>query len=231
MRSLLSFACDRMFVAFTFLIGCAALGLCAVQAPGRPSNHSSSASATRPVRSSGSRPRPRCPRRWESASITWILRRPGLDGGPRHDRQTEYFDVGKLWCDRMLEYQKGMIPGAPTTCSMGAGRARTRATGTRPTAPRSRWGAGRIGPHCRFCQKQRYRDSAMAFFKLVAQRFVRPSGGVTTATGPSRMTSGGAPPASSAPSPFTSMRRPARSPACESAWVPSTGLTVRTCWA
>jgi hypothetical protein len=92
----------------------------------------------------------------------------------------EYFDVGRLWCDRMLEFQQGMIPAG--AYYMQYGRKPGEDKGDWYSADSSSIALGVLAVSIRSTdprQKQRYLDSAKAFFKLVADRFVRPSGGVT----------------------------------------------------
>jgi len=92
----------------------------------------------------------------------------------------EYFDASTLWCDGMLEYQQGMIPAG--AYYMQYGRKPGEDKGNRYSADSSSIGLGVLSVSVRSTdpkQKQRYLDSVKAFFKLVADRFVRPSGGVT----------------------------------------------------
>jgi hypothetical protein len=92
----------------------------------------------------------------------------------------DYFDASKLWCDRMLEYQRGMIPAG--AYYMQYGRKPGEDKGDWYSADSSSIGLGVLAVSVRATdlgQKQRYLDSVKAFFKLVADRFVRPSGGVT----------------------------------------------------
>ena len=92
----------------------------------------------------------------------------------------EYLDASALWCDRMLEYQQGMIPAG--AYYMQYGRKPGEDKGNWYSADSSSIGMGVLAVAVRSTdpkQKQRYLDSVKAFFKLVADRFVRPSGGVT----------------------------------------------------
>jgi len=92
----------------------------------------------------------------------------------------EYFEASRLWCDRMLEYQQGMIPAG--AYYMQYGRKPGEDKGNWYSADSSSIGLGILAASVRAAdpqQKQRYLDSVKAFYKLVAERFVRPSGGVT----------------------------------------------------
>lgn len=92
----------------------------------------------------------------------------------------EYFDAAQVWCDRMIEYQQGMIPAG--AYYMQYGRKPGEDKGDWYSADSSSIGLGVLAVSVRSTdprQKQRHLDSVKAFFKLVAERFVRPSGGVT----------------------------------------------------
>ena len=94
------------------------------------------------------------------------------------DRQ--YLDACKLWSDRMIAYQKGMIPKG--AYYMNHSRA--------PGEDRGEWNvadSGSVGMavlatavRCeRPQEKARYLDSTKAFAKLVMENYVGPEGGIT----------------------------------------------------
>jgi hypothetical protein len=92
----------------------------------------------------------------------------------------EYLDASQLWCDRMLQNQQGMIPAG--AYYMQYGRKPGEDKGNWFVADSSSIGLGILAVSIRTTNpqlKQRYLDSVKAFFKLVADRFVRSSGGVT----------------------------------------------------
>lgn len=92
----------------------------------------------------------------------------------------EYLDACKRWSDRMIEYQGAMIPQGAYYMQYGR----------RPGEPKGDWyvadcssiALGVLATAIR-CQdpaeKTRYLDSVQAFARLVAENWVRPSGGVT----------------------------------------------------
>ncbi len=92
----------------------------------------------------------------------------------------EYLDACKLWSDRMIEYQQGMIPAGAYYMQYGR----------RPGEDRGDWyvadcssiALGVLATAIRCsdpAEKKRYLNSVRAFARLVAKNFVRPSGGVT----------------------------------------------------
>lgn len=94
--------------------------------------------------------------------------------------QREYLDAAKLWSDRMIEYQKAMIPAGAYYMQYGR----------RPGEDKGEWFAadcssialGVLATAVRCtdpAEKRKYLDSVQRFAKLVADHFVRPTGGVT----------------------------------------------------
>ncbi|MFH1922212.1 MAG: hypothetical protein ABIP48_20300, partial [Planctomycetota bacterium] len=92
----------------------------------------------------------------------------------------EYLNACKLWSDRMIEYQEGMIPRGAYYMQYGrkpgeqeggwyVADSASIAHGVLATAVRSKDPA----------EKERYLNSVESFAKLVMENFVRPSGGVT----------------------------------------------------
>ena len=92
----------------------------------------------------------------------------------------EYLDACKLWSDRMIEYQEGMIPQGAYYMQYGR----------KPGEDKGGWyvadcssialGVLATGIRCEApAEKARYLNSAKSFAKLVIDNFVRPSGGVT----------------------------------------------------
>lgn len=92
----------------------------------------------------------------------------------------EYLDACKLWSDRMIEYQEGMIPEG--AYYMQYGRKPGEKEGSWYVADCSSIALGVLatGIRCEArAEKVRYVNSAKSFAKLVIDNFVRPSGGVT----------------------------------------------------
>lgn len=92
----------------------------------------------------------------------------------------EYLDTSKRWCDRMIEYQKGMIPEG--AYYMQYGRKPGEKEGNWFSADSSSIALAVLATAVRCdepSEKAKYLDSVKAFFRMVAEKFVRPSGGVT----------------------------------------------------
>ena len=92
----------------------------------------------------------------------------------------DYLDACKLWSDRMIEYQEGMIPEG--AYYMQYGRKPGEKEGGWYVADCSSIALGVLATGIRCddpAEKARYVNSAKAFAKLVIDHFVRPSGGVT----------------------------------------------------
>jgi rhamnogalacturonyl hydrolase YesR len=92
----------------------------------------------------------------------------------------EYIEACKLWSDRMIEYQKGMIPKG--AYYMQYGRRPGQRQGNWYVADCSSIALGVLATAIRCedpTEKQRYLDSVKSFARLVADNFVRTSGGVT----------------------------------------------------
>jgi len=92
----------------------------------------------------------------------------------------EYLDACKLWSDRMIEFQNGMIPKG--AYYMQYGRRPGQDEGGWYVADSSSIALGVLATAIR-CddpqEKKQYLDSVKSFAELVAENFVRPSGGVT----------------------------------------------------
>lgn len=92
----------------------------------------------------------------------------------------EYLDASKLWSDQMIEYQDAMIPAG--AYYMQYGRRPGEDKGDWYVADCSSIALGVLATAIRCTEpgeKRRYLDSVRSFAKLVADHFVRPSGGVT----------------------------------------------------
>lgn len=92
----------------------------------------------------------------------------------------EYLDACKLWSDRMIEYQNGMIPEG--AYYMQYGRKPGQDTGGWYVADSSSIALGVLATAVRCSdatEKEKYLDSVKSFAGLVVDNFVRPSGGVT----------------------------------------------------
>lgn len=92
----------------------------------------------------------------------------------------EYLDACKLWSDRMIEYQNGMIPNG--AYYMQYGRKPGQDKGAWYVADGSSIALGVLATAVRCtdsAEKEKYLDSVKSFADLVADNFVRPSGGVT----------------------------------------------------
>ena len=92
----------------------------------------------------------------------------------------EYLDICKAWCDRMIEYQNAMVPKG--MYDMNYGRVPGQEDGENFVADCSSIAEALLVTSIRSTEpkeKRRYLDSAEMFAKLVAERFVRPTGGVT----------------------------------------------------
>ena len=91
-----------------------------------------------------------------------------------------YLDACRQWSAAMLEYQRQMIPAGAYYMQYGRKPGEDRAAGTWPTARRSPWACWpRPSAAPTRSEKQEYLDSVRAFADLVADNWVRPSGGVT----------------------------------------------------
>jgi len=92
----------------------------------------------------------------------------------------KYLDACRLWSDRMLQYQSRMIPKG--AYYMQYGRRPGQAEGNWYVADSSSIALGVLATAVR-CEdrgeKARYLESVKALARLVMDRFVRPSGGVT----------------------------------------------------
>jgi hypothetical protein len=91
-----------------------------------------------------------------------------------------YLDACRLWSDRMIEYQNGMIPRG--AYYMQYGRKPGEDKGGWYVADCSSIALGVLATSIRCTdpnEKRKYLDSVKSFATLVAQNFVRPSGGVT----------------------------------------------------
>jgi hypothetical protein len=91
-----------------------------------------------------------------------------------------YLDACKRWSDRMIEYQEKMIPQG--AYYMQYGRSPGESKGDWYVADCSSIALGVLATSVRCddpAPKRRYLDSVKAFAKLVAENWVRPSGGVT----------------------------------------------------
>lgn len=94
--------------------------------------------------------------------------------------QRDYLDACRLWSDRMIEYQNGMIPRG--AYYMQYGRKPGEAKGPWYVADCSSIALGVLATSIRCAEpreKRKYLDSVKSFAGLVARNFVRPSGGVT----------------------------------------------------
>jgi hypothetical protein len=94
--------------------------------------------------------------------------------------KAEYLDACRLWSDRMIEFQDGMIPQG--AYYMQYGRRPGQDQGSWYVADSSSIALGVLATAVRCgdpTQKKRYLDSVTSFAQLVAQNWVRPSGGVT----------------------------------------------------
>jgi hypothetical protein len=92
----------------------------------------------------------------------------------------EYLRACKRWSDRMIEYQNGMIPKG--AYYMQYGRRPGQDKGHSYVADCSSIALGVLATAVRCddpAEKAKYSDSVKAFAKLVADNWVRPSGGVT----------------------------------------------------
>jgi hypothetical protein len=92
----------------------------------------------------------------------------------------EYLNICKAWCDRMIEYQNVMVPKG--MYDMNYGRVPGQEDGECFVADGSSIAEAILVTSIRSRdqkEKRRYLDSAEMFAKLVAERFVRPTGGVT----------------------------------------------------
>lgn len=92
----------------------------------------------------------------------------------------DYLNACKLWSDRMIEYQNAMIPKG--AYYMQYGRRPGEGKGDWYVADCSSIALGLLATSVRCtdpAEKRRYLDSVQSFAKLVADNFVRPSGGVT----------------------------------------------------
>ena len=92
----------------------------------------------------------------------------------------EYLDACRLWSDRMIEYQNAMIPAGAYYMQYGR----------RPGEDKGDWyvadcasiALGVLATSIRCAdpaEKRRYLNSVQSYAKLVADNFVRPTGGVT----------------------------------------------------
>ena len=93
---------------------------------------------------------------------------------------TEYLRACKRWSDRMIEYQNGMIPKG--AYYMQYGRRPGQDKGHSYVADCSSIALGVLATAVRCddpAEEAKYLDSVKAFAKLVADNWVRPSGGVT----------------------------------------------------
>jgi hypothetical protein len=91
-----------------------------------------------------------------------------------------YLAACKRWSDRMIEYQNGMIPRG--AYYMQYGRKPGEEKGDWYVADCSSIALGVLATSIRCtdqAEKRKYRDSVQAFGSLVADNFVRPSGGIT----------------------------------------------------
>ena len=92
----------------------------------------------------------------------------------------EYLDICRAWSDRMIEYQIAMVPKG--MYDMNYGRVPGQEDGECFVADCSSIAEAVLVTSIRSTEpkeKRRYLDSAEMFAKLVAERFVRPTGGVT----------------------------------------------------
>ena len=92
----------------------------------------------------------------------------------------EYLGACKLWSDRMIEYQNGMIPKG--AYYMQYGREPGQDKGGWYVADSASIALGVLATAVRCddaAEKEKYLDSVKSFADLVADNFVRPSGGVT----------------------------------------------------
>ncbi len=92
----------------------------------------------------------------------------------------EYLAACKVWSDRMIEYQNGMIPKG--AYYMQYGRKPGEDTGAWYVADGSSIALGVLATAVRCAdqaEKKKHLDSVKSFAELVADNFVRPSGGVT----------------------------------------------------
>ncbi|NOX55531.1 MAG: hypothetical protein GXP27_14060 [Planctomycetes bacterium] len=92
----------------------------------------------------------------------------------------EYLDACRLWSDRMLQFQRQMIP--PGAYYMQYGRHPGQTKGNWYVADCSSIALGVLATAVRCDEpedKARYLKSVQDFARLVVDRFVRPSGGVT----------------------------------------------------
>ncbi len=111
---------------------------------------------------------------WDSYAVRGLCVGYDLTGNQR------YLRVCRLWSDRMLEYQSGMIPAG--AYYMQYGRKPGQSEGDWYVADCSSIALGVLATAVRCsrpAEKRRYLDSVESFARLVMERFVRPSGGVT----------------------------------------------------
>ena len=91
-----------------------------------------------------------------------------------------YLDAARLWSDKMIEYQKEMIPAG--AYYMQYGRRPGESQGSWYVADCSSIALGVLATSIRCgdpADKAKYLESVESFASLVARNFVRPSGGVT----------------------------------------------------
>ena len=94
----------------------------------------------------------------------------------------DYLDACKAWSDRMVDNQNGMIPKGTYDMNYARLPGQKEKDGENYVADCSSIAEGVLTTSIRCtdpAEKQRYLDSAETFAKLVAEKFVRPSGGVT----------------------------------------------------
>jgi hypothetical protein len=111
---------------------------------------------------------------WDSYAVRALGVAHDLTGKPA------YPDACRRWSNRMLEYQAGMIP--PGAYYMQYGRKPGEDKGEWYVADCASIAMGVLATAVRcpdVTEKRRYLDSVRAFANLVADRFIRPSGGVT----------------------------------------------------
>jgi len=111
---------------------------------------------------------------WDSYVVRSLCVAFDMTGKP------EYLDVCKRWSDRMIDYQKDMVPKG--AYYMQYGRKPGEDKGDWYVADCSSIALGVLATAQRVtapADKARYLDSVKAFAKLVTDNFVRPSGGVT----------------------------------------------------
>lgn len=111
---------------------------------------------------------------WDSYSVRGLAVAYDMTG------KQEYLDACKIWSDRMIEFQQGMTPQG--AYYMQYGRKPGEKEGGWYVADCSSIALGVLATAIR-CQdkseRQRYLNSVQAFADLVADNWVRPSGGVT----------------------------------------------------